>query len=167
MKRNTYERAVLYEEVWNEPMGIVASRYGISDVMLKKICKQLEVPTPPRGYWARLKAGQTPERPKLPDHSGPTILFGKGADPEKEPHPNLEGALEALSEEENASLASASGQLHYKERIRLRQSLKQLKDECDFPERILRVNHPQFFSFCESVSKKSAQRALAATESIA
>lgn len=50
MKHNVYDRHILYEEVWTHPMREVAARYGISDVMLKIICRRLDVPTPPRGY---------------------------------------------------------------------------------------------------------------------
>lgn len=167
MKSNTYERTVLYGEVWAEPMGTVASRYGISDVMLKKICKQLEVPTPPRGYWAKLKAGLKPEIPKLPETSGPTTALGKGTDFQDKPEKSIKNTLASLSDDERASLASASNQLSYKERVRLRASLAQLKSTCDFPERIRRVNQPQNYSFGESVSKASARHALAAAECLA
>lgn len=51
-------RDKLHEEVWNEPMTKVAERYGISDVGIKKICIKHRIPTPPRGYWARKKAGR-------------------------------------------------------------------------------------------------------------
>ena len=62
-----YDRERLYEEVWSEPTQKVARRYGISDVALSKVCKQLQVPKPPRGYWARRDAGHhVPRRPKLP-----------------------------------------------------------------------------------------------------
>ena len=33
-KPEVYEREKLYEEVWAEPVKIVASRYGVSDVAL-------------------------------------------------------------------------------------------------------------------------------------
>lgn len=167
MKRNTYERTVLYEEVWTEPMGTVAARYGISDVMLKKICKQLEVPTPPRGYWAKLKAGLEPEIPKLPETSGPTTASGKGTDFQDKPEKSIKSTLDSLSDDERESLASASNQLSYKERVRLRTSLAQLKSACDFPERVRRVNQPQNYSFGESVSRKGARRALATAECLA
>src|SRR5471032_2560736 len=39
-----YERAKLYEEIWEEPVTTVAKRNGVSDVALRKICKQLAVP---------------------------------------------------------------------------------------------------------------------------
>ena len=57
-------REALYEEVWRDPMTIVAPRYGLSDVGLMKICKKLRIPVPGRGYWAKVKAGR-PTR-KLP-----------------------------------------------------------------------------------------------------
>lgn len=167
MKNNTYERTVLYEEVWAEPMGTVAARYGISDVMLKKICTQLEVPTPPRGYWTKLKAGLEPDIPKLPETSGPTIASGKGTDFQDKPEKSIKDTLDSLSDEERKSLTSASNQLSYKERVRLRASLVQLKGTCIFPERVRRINQPQDYSFGEFISRKSAQRALAAAECIA
>jgi hypothetical protein len=61
-----YERAKLYAEVWAEPTRTVAHRYGLSDVGLAQICKELRVPRPGRGYWARKKAGRKDRRPSLP-----------------------------------------------------------------------------------------------------
>ena len=62
----SYDRNKLYEEVWAEPTQKVAARYGISDVALAKVCRQLQVPKPPRGYWAKKAAGQpVPRRSKL------------------------------------------------------------------------------------------------------
>ena len=62
-----YDRKRLYDELWSEPTQKVARRYGISDVALSKVCKQLHVPKPPRGYWARKEAGRPlPRRPRLP-----------------------------------------------------------------------------------------------------
>jgi len=61
-----YDREKLYMEVWSEPTQKVAQRYGISDVALSKVCKQLHVPKPPRGYWAKRDAGRrVSPRPKL------------------------------------------------------------------------------------------------------
>jgi len=65
-----YDRQQLYREVWSEPTRDVASRYGISDVRLAKVCRLLQVPKPPRGYWAKKAAGQpVGRRPKLPSIS--------------------------------------------------------------------------------------------------
>jgi hypothetical protein len=62
----TYRRAVLYDEVWKDPVRTVARRYGVSDVALAKVCRSLKVPLPWSGYWARLRAGQQVRRPPLP-----------------------------------------------------------------------------------------------------
>lgn len=62
-----YDRQQLYDELWAEPTRTVAARYGISDVALAKVCRELRVPKPPRGYWAKKAAGaRVPARPKLP-----------------------------------------------------------------------------------------------------
>lgn len=67
-------REELFRQVWEKPMTEVAKRFGISDVGLKKACKRLEVPSPPRGYWARLHAGYEPKKSKLPPASSATLL---------------------------------------------------------------------------------------------
>lgn len=61
-----YRRELLYEQVWNEPATKVAQRYSISSVALGKICRDLHVPAPGRGYWAKHAVGNAPERPALP-----------------------------------------------------------------------------------------------------
>ncbi len=60
-------RMTLYEEVWSEPVTTVAARYGLSDNGLRKRCKALNIPLPPAGYWAKVKAGKpVPDRTPLP-----------------------------------------------------------------------------------------------------
>jgi len=61
-----YDRQELYEQVWLEPVQHVAKSYEISDVRLGKICRILQVPVPPRGYWARVRNGYTMRQPLLP-----------------------------------------------------------------------------------------------------
>ncbi|MCA3503519.1 MAG: hypothetical protein IOD05_09780 [Rhodobacter sp.] len=56
MRRLTRED--LYALVWTTPISRLARDFGISDRGLSKICERLEVPVPPRGYWARKAAGQ-------------------------------------------------------------------------------------------------------------
>ncbi len=60
-------RSALYELVWSEPVHRLAPKFSLSDVGFAKICRRNNIPLPPRGYWARLEAGQTPEREPLPD----------------------------------------------------------------------------------------------------
>lgn len=56
---NTITAEDLKKMVWSQPMTTVASQLGISDVAVRKRCLKLGVPTPPRGYWTKLKAGNS------------------------------------------------------------------------------------------------------------
>ena len=60
------DRETLYNEVWTDPVTVVAPRYGLSDVGLAKICRALAIPLPSRGYWAKVKAGRVMGRAPLP-----------------------------------------------------------------------------------------------------
>jgi hypothetical protein len=48
-------REQMYQEVWAEPMTTVAN-YQMSSTFLARICERLNVPRPPRGYWAQLES---------------------------------------------------------------------------------------------------------------
>jgi len=80
----TIDRQSLYEEMWSDPMTVVAQRYGLSDVGLAKICRKLFILVPWRGYWAKLAAGRTLKRKPVDLHHGSTHLsriFAKGVNP--------------------------------------------------------------------------------------
>ena len=53
----TFTRRQLYDLVWSEPMTTLATRFGISNVWLKKTCTAAAIPVPPRGHWTRKAAG--------------------------------------------------------------------------------------------------------------
>jgi hypothetical protein len=61
-----YDRGALYERVWAQPVQDVAKGYGISGVRLGKVCRTLNIPVPPRGYWARVRSGAPVRKPPLP-----------------------------------------------------------------------------------------------------
>lgn len=61
----TLHRDALYKEVWETPMRQLAKRYDLSDVGLAKICKKMNIPTPPRGYWAKRASGQAVQKAPL------------------------------------------------------------------------------------------------------
>lgn len=73
---NTYNREKLYDEIWSKPVVEVAIQYGVSDVAIHKICKSLNVPAPPRGYWTKLRAGEKVERTPLTPANGITEVKG-------------------------------------------------------------------------------------------
>lgn len=80
------EREVLYREIWERPIREVAKAYGLSDVGLAKACRRLGVPRPPRGYWAKLEAGQKPRVPRLLPAKGETqaVIWIREVDPAPE-----------------------------------------------------------------------------------
>lgn len=65
-ERVVVTRQELYGKVWEKPLVEVAPQYGLSDVGLAKVCHALDIPTPPRGYWAKLQYGQEVHRVPLP-----------------------------------------------------------------------------------------------------
>ena len=40
-------------------MRLLGPKFGLSDVGLRKFCQRLDVPAPPRGYWAKKQAGKS------------------------------------------------------------------------------------------------------------
>jgi hypothetical protein len=74
-------REELYDLVWKEPMLRIGERMGVSSSYLARVCSDLRVPRPPRGYWAQLEFGKTPpEKPALPpSRVGDTTTWSPGA----------------------------------------------------------------------------------------
>ena len=56
-KKVVYDRETLFDQVWEEPIVRVAEKYGVSDVMIHKYCRKLDIPTPPAGYWRKKEMG--------------------------------------------------------------------------------------------------------------
>lgn len=44
----------LHKLLWERPATKIAEELGVSSVAVKKRCKLRSIPTPPRGYWAKL-----------------------------------------------------------------------------------------------------------------
>ena len=59
-------RTELYARVWQTPMTRLGLQLGISGNGLAKICQRLDVPYPPRGYWAKKEAGKAVSVTELP-----------------------------------------------------------------------------------------------------
>ena len=74
-------REQLYREVWAEPMTTVAARYRVSSSFLARVCEDLRVPRPARGYWAKLAFGKASPVPALPDpEAGDALEWSRGGD---------------------------------------------------------------------------------------
>jgi len=61
----SYDRKTLYDQVWSQPVQVVAKSYGVSGVALARTCRKLHVPVPPRGYWARIRTRPEGEKTAL------------------------------------------------------------------------------------------------------
>lgn len=71
-------------------MRVLAKRFQISDVGLKKLCVRNRIPVPARGHWQKLLAGKASRRIPLPPMKGPpTISFAprQAASRDGEPRP--------------------------------------------------------------------------------
>jgi len=60
-------RAELFDRVWSEAVDSLAHGWGLSGRGLGKVCARLQIPVPPRGFWAKVEHGHKVRRPRLPD----------------------------------------------------------------------------------------------------
>ena len=76
LKRRQVSREELHALVWKTPMSRLSVGFGLSSNRLAKICARLDVPVPPRGYWAKKDAGKPvvayrlpPQKQGVPSHA--------------------------------------------------------------------------------------------------
>ena len=100
-------REDLYAQIWREPMTRVASRLEVSSNYLARVCEALNVPHPPRGYWARRSAGEKLEVPTLPPaNPGDPVEWVRG---EALPERTQFAAVPAPAVKNSAALKPRSG----------------------------------------------------------
>lgn len=71
-----FTRQELYDLVWEKPMSQLAKEFDISDVGLRKICRQHDIPTASNKWWTAKTYGKPGARAPLPAHEldrGPVI----------------------------------------------------------------------------------------------
>ena len=93
-------REELYQMVWQQPMSRLAEEFGISGNGLAKVCDRLNVPYPPRGYWAKKEAGKPVVTFKLPPWKDgvPQATDIHPTPPKPAPLPKAEQAAAAATE---------------------------------------------------------------------
>jgi hypothetical protein len=109
-------RDELYELIWTEPMTKVSTRLGLSDVGLAKICREADIPVPPRGYWAKKRSGHRVQRKRLPKVDEPIEFVFR-----PQPMPELPKPVEPEYPPEVVALIEAAKKL---QRSRLVVSLR-------------------------------------------
>src|SRR5262245_53537297 len=90
----SFTREKLYQEVWSRPMTAVAADYDVSSNYLARVCDHLNVPRPPRGYWAKLKVGKSPKPTNLPEARPGEVLEWRRGD--TVPHSAHVGAAQVV-----------------------------------------------------------------------
>lgn len=60
------ERDKLYGDVWSRPCTKIAAELGISSSALKRICTEMNIPTPIAGHWTRVQCGKRVSKVPLP-----------------------------------------------------------------------------------------------------
>lgn len=68
-------REELYEKVWQKPTVKIAEEFGISDVMVAKFCRKMDIPKPPPGYWRRIETGAKIKQTPLPKATDKTKQY--------------------------------------------------------------------------------------------
>ena len=100
----TVSREKIFEEIWAEPITTVSKRYDVSDSFFVRICKRLNVPRPPKGYWAKLAAGIPSPKPLLPNAKpGDQIEWARNGYAKVMPYPPPE-AIESATFKRTRSL---------------------------------------------------------------
>ncbi len=96
-------REDLYERVWAEPMTKVAAEFGVSGTALKKTCNRYDIPTPERGYWAKLAHGKPVTKDPLPK-----LKNGRGGQIQVHPNPGrrLPAAVKDAGDKARAAVAA-------------------------------------------------------------
>ncbi|MGE0040478.1 MAG: tyrosine-type recombinase/integrase [Vicinamibacterales bacterium] len=61
-----------YALVWQAPLTTLARQRGTSNTAIAKMCRRLQVPTPPAGYWAQHRVGRASAPPPLPPRPAPS-----------------------------------------------------------------------------------------------
>jgi hypothetical protein len=83
-------REELYELVWSMPMVKVAEKFKVSGSYMARVCANLNVPRPERGYWAKLAVGKASAKPSLPDlRPGDQISWCQDGEAQSSPRPRL------------------------------------------------------------------------------
>jgi hypothetical protein len=90
MEGDVVSREELYELVWSVPMNKVGEKFKVSGSYIARVCANLDVPRPERGYWAKLAVGKAPDKPSLPElHPGDQSSWCQDGESQSSPRPRL------------------------------------------------------------------------------
>jgi len=70
-----YDRDKLYAKIWEHTITKLCEQYGVSHSDLVNVCKELNIPRPPAGYWTQKELGKAPPQVALPIFNNPPRLL--------------------------------------------------------------------------------------------
>lgn len=97
LERQPCTRQEIYRMVWSSPIRDLSVKHNLSDVAFLKICKKNNIPTPPRGYWAKIKAGQCIASIPLRNPEQNPIIWLPQPEQHSISHPLLSAAVQAYA----------------------------------------------------------------------
>jgi hypothetical protein len=145
--REIWNREQLYAEVWEKPLVKIAVKYGISAVMLGKICRKLLIPLPGRGYWAKKEFGKPVERLPLPEAEDLPVLYRstEPAEPAvvKNPEPEPTDAEYLRIQDVESRSLSASPEDKPHKLVNLTQARREASREASLSAKTSKKEEPQ------------------------
>lgn len=96
--RRSVTREEICGQVWPVP-NMLCEHYGSSDNGLMKVCRRLNVPVPPRGYWTKVGAGHEVRKAVLPKDAK-IAATGMGHEPKRGKNAADEANVALLKERE-------------------------------------------------------------------
>jgi len=71
--KRSYSREEFHELVWSTPIEEMAKQFGMTTNLLVRICHNHLVPVPPKSYWPKIEAGETPQPTRLRSVENPAL----------------------------------------------------------------------------------------------
>lgn len=114
------DRELLYNEIWEISVSGVAKKYNVPYTELLRLCKEIEIPIPPSGYWTKLSFGKPVIKIQLPESSLKEVILPTNIMQKRTKNFDTEELMEKenlhIEEKvENTSLSTTNGVTENKE----------------------------------------------------
>ncbi len=159
-------REELYKKVWAKPTVKLATEFGISDVGLSKICRKLDVPKPPPGYWRRIETGAKIKPTPLPKATGETKEFVYLYVPAQDGPDKIHSEIQAMIDREDLPENQIRIAANFDDAHPLVKKTKQWYDQSDIDSSEPISPPPEKGYLNVSVSPVQARRALLIMDAI-
>lgn len=159
-------REELYRRVWEKPTTKLAAEFGISDVGLAKICRKMDVPKPPLGYWRRIETGETIKPTPLPKATSETKEFVYLNVPVSDGSNKVDPEIQAMIDHEDLPENQIKIAEDFEDAHPVVKKTKQFYDETNI-EQLVPISPPKGKGYLNiSVSRSQSRRALLIMDAI-